>query len=84
MSACPVVVCLVLPVGRFSADHLRRPTFPGSFFLFCLDVYKRQQRVCTPEESGIVNLPRYRARSIPGTGALLRPEDRGEEQLTLL
>ena len=35
------------------------------------------QRVCTPEESGIVNLPRYRARSIPGTGALLRPEDRG-------
>ena len=42
------------------------------------------QRVCTPEESGIVNLPRYRARSIPGTGALLRPEDRGEEQLTLL
>ena len=28
--------------------------------------------------------PRYRARSIPGTGALLRPEDRGEEQLTLL
>ena len=42
------------------------------------------QRVCTPEESGIMNLPRYRARSIPGTGALLRPEDRGEEQLTLL
>ena len=42
------------------------------------------QRVCTPEESGIVNLPRYRARSIPGTGALLRPEDRGEEQMTLL
>ena len=42
------------------------------------------QRVCTPEESGIVNRPRYRARSIPGTGALLRPEDRGEEQLTLL
>ena len=42
------------------------------------------QRVCTPEESGIVNLPRYRARSIPGTGALLRPEDRGEDQLTLL
>ena len=42
------------------------------------------QRVCPPEESGIVNLPRYRARSIPGTGALLRPEDRGEEQLTLL
>ena len=42
------------------------------------------QRVCAPEESGIVNLPRYRARSIPGTGALLRPEDRGEEQLTLL
>ena len=42
------------------------------------------QRVCTPEESGIVNLPPLSGPQHPGTGALLRPEDRGEEQLTLL
>ena len=32
-------------------------------------------RVCTPEESGITNLARYRVRSIPAAGALLREED---------
>lgn len=30
------------------------------------------------------SLPRYRARSVPSAGAVLRPEDRGEEQLSLL
>ena len=34
-------------------------------------------------ETAIVNQARYRARSLPAAGALLRPEDRGEEQLTL-
>ncbi|MBP1737153.1 MAG: topoisomerase [Oscillospiraceae bacterium] len=34
-------------------------------------------------ESTIVNSARYRARSLPVAGALLRPEDRAEEQLTL-
>ncbi len=32
----------------------------------------------------IQNLSRYRARSLPAAGALLKPEDRGEEQLSLL
>ena len=41
-------------------------------------------RVCTPEESGITNLVRYRVRSIPAAGALLREEDQGREQMTLL
>ena len=41
-------------------------------------------RVCTPEESGITNLSRYRVRSIPAAGALLREEDQGREQMTLL
>ena len=41
-------------------------------------------RVCTPEESGITNLARYRVRSIPAAGALLREEDQGREQMTLL
>ena len=29
------------------------------------------------------NLARYRARSLPGNGALLKEEDRGETQMTL-
>ena len=41
-------------------------------------------RVCTLEESGITNLARYRVRSIPAAGALLREEDQGREQMTLL
>jgi len=32
--------------------------------------------------TSIVNPPRYRVRAIPAAGALLKPEDRGEEQLT--
>jgi len=35
------------------------------------------------EKSFIQNPSRYRVRSIPGAGALLKPEDKGEEQLIL-
>ena len=42
------------------------------------------QRALPPGAVPHRQLPRYRARSIPVAGALLRPEDRGEEQLTLL
>ena len=35
-------------------------------------------------ETSIVNAARYRARSLPAAGALLKEEDRGEEQLTIL
>lgn len=35
------------------------------------------------EDSAIQNTARYRAKSIPVAGALLRPEDRGEEQISL-
>ena len=41
------------------------------------------ERVIPLEKSGIENISRYKVRTIPATGALLRPEDRGEEQLTL-
>ncbi|MEG1658548.1 MAG: DNA gyrase subunit A, partial [Oscillibacter sp.] len=40
--------------------------------------------VSLPEESGIVNLSRYRARAIPAAGALIRPEDAEEKQIGLL
>ena len=35
-------------------------------------------------ETGIKNLARYRVRSLPAAGALLRDEDRGEKQMSLL
>ena len=35
-------------------------------------------------ETGIKNLARYRVRSLPAAGALLKEEDRGEEQMSLL
>ena len=35
-------------------------------------------------ETPIQNVSRYRVRSVPGAGALLKPEDRGEEQLSLI
>ncbi len=35
------------------------------------------------DDSGIRNPSRYRVKSIPAAGALLKPEDRGEEQLGL-
>ena len=40
-------------------------------------------RVLPLEESGITNVSRYRVKNIPAAGALLRPEDRGEEQMGL-
>ena len=42
------------------------------------------ERVEPLEKTTIVNAARYRARSLPIAGALLKEEDRGEEQLTLL
>lgn len=43
----------------------------------------RLERAVRLSETMIVNKARYRARSLPVAGVLLRPEDRGEEQLTL-
>jgi len=36
------------------------------------------------EDSGIRNPSRYRVKNLPAAGALLKPEDRGEEQMGLL
>ncbi len=45
---------------------------------------KKLTEVCFLTESPIKNVSRYRVRSLPAAGALLRPEDRGEKQLSLL
>ena len=42
------------------------------------------EKVLSVSETSIVNTARYRARSLPIAGALLKEEDRGEEQMTLL
>ena len=42
------------------------------------------ERVLRAESCGITNASRYRTRSIPAAGALLRPEDSEEKQLELL
>ena len=41
-------------------------------------------RAAFAEETGIANLSRYRGRSIPAAGALLKEEDSEEKQLSLL
>ena len=41
-------------------------------------------RARSAEDSQIKNLSRYRVRTIPALGALLRDEDSGNEQMTLL
>ena len=42
------------------------------------------EKVLPLDHTSIVNAARYRARSLPIAGALLKEEDRGEEQMTLL
>ena len=43
----------------------------------------RVEKVLPLDQASIVNLARYRARSLPVNGALLKEEDRGETQMTL-
>ena len=42
------------------------------------------ERACPLSDTTIVNAARYRARSLPAAGALLKEEDRGEVQISLL
>ena len=39
---------------------------------------------CPAEATGIANLARYRARSLPAVGALLKVEDSDEKQISLM
>ena len=45
---------------------------------------KRVERVAALADCPIRNVSRYRVRTLPAAGALLKPEDRGEEQLSLI
>ncbi|MGX8692387.1 MAG: DNA gyrase subunit A [Clostridia bacterium] len=45
---------------------------------------RKLTEACFLADSTIKNVARYRVRSLPAAGALLRPEDRGEEQMSLM
>ena len=45
---------------------------------------RKLTEACFLTDSTIKNVARYRVRSLPAAGALLRPEDRGEEQMSLM
>ncbi len=45
---------------------------------------RKLTEACFLTDSSIKNVSRYRVRTLPAAGALLRPEDRGEEQLSLM
>ena len=45
---------------------------------------KTLERALPLAETPIQSVSRYRVRSLPGAGALLKPEDRGEEQMSLI
>ncbi len=52
--------------------------------LLTLKKNKTLDYACTLEASGITNLARYRGRSIPATGALLKADDSEEKQMSIL
>ena len=45
---------------------------------------KKVERAADLSDTGIQNVPRYRVRSLPAAGALLKIEDREEKQLSLM
>ena len=49
-----------------------------------LKARRKLQRAGPLEGAGIKNVARYRVRTLPAAGAVLREEDRGEEQLSLI
>ena len=72
---------LILPTEMLQTKASR--TTLGVAVMKMKPKYKLEQ-VTTLKESGLQNLNRYKAKTLPATGALLRPEDRGETQISLL
>ncbi len=79
---------LVSTEGRavaFQTAHLQPKTTRSTqgVGVMTLKPKYRLERAVRADESGIGNLARFRVRSLPAAGALIRAEDMGEEQLTL-
>lgn len=73
--------CLVVNTALMGVKSTRATQGVG---LMTLKKNKTLDYACTLEESGITNLARYRGRTIPATGALLRTEDGEDKQMTIL
>ncbi len=73
--------CLVVSTVLMGVKTTRATQGVG---LMTLKRSKTLDRACTLEESGITNLARYRGRSIPATGALVREEDSEDRQMSIL
>ncbi|MBE6909658.1 MAG: topoisomerase IV [Ruminococcaceae bacterium] len=73
--------CLVVNTALMGVKSTRATQGVG---LLTLKRNRTLDYACTLEESGVTNLARYRGRSIPATGALLRTEDGEDKQMTIL
>ena len=81
----PLVQILPLPEDRELA-LLTPKTTRGTQGVQVMNIKPkyRLERLADVAETGITNQARYRTRTIPAAGALLRPEDSEEKQLELL
>ncbi|MBE7008836.1 MAG: topoisomerase IV [Ruminococcaceae bacterium] len=73
--------CLVVSTALMGVKSTRATQGVG---LLTLKKNKTLDYACTLEESGVTNLARYRGRSIPATGALLKSDDTEDKQMTIL
>ena len=73
--------CLVVNTALMGVKSTRTTQGVG---LLTLKRNKTLDYACTLEESGITNLARYRGRSIPATGALLKEDDTNDKQMSIL
>ena len=73
--------CLVVNTALMGVKSTRTTQGVG---LLTLKRNKTLDYACTLEESGITNLTRYRGRSIPATGALLKEDDTNDKQMSIL
>ena len=73
--------CLVVNTALLAVKSTRATQGVG---LLTLKKNKTLDYACTLEESGITNLARYRGRTVPAAGALVREEDSADKQMTIL
>ena len=73
--------CVVFHTASISPKATRNTQGVG---VMALKPKFQVERVLPLDRTHIQNPARYRSRSLPAAGALLKEEDRGEEQLTLL
>ena len=70
----------------FNTSLLQPKTSRATQGVGVMTLKPRRELVCAvpAAESGILNAARYRVRSLPAAGALLKGEDKGEQQMSLL